>query len=251
MPLTMKGRMEYGLGYANMTDFYRITDNGAVNRSVYNLGNVFARFETYTLNNLMYPTAGYQYGLTLQMFGGNEMFFSGAPGLVPETPQRSMWGQAKGVFDRYYKLSGKLSLGAFAEAAYTSRKPLLNYQASLIQAPAFRPTAHSQTVFNAAYSANEYLATGIKPIYHLGDQLHWRNELYLFMPYRTILRAPGNEMRYSEPFTRMEFMAETALVFNFRIATASVFLNYYSNSVSPVNFGVNVGYLLFNKKFME
>ena len=71
------------------------------------------------------------------------------------------------------------------------------------------------------------------------------------MPYRTILRAPGNEMRYSEPFTRMEFMAETALVFNFRIATASVFLNYYSNSVSPVNFGVNVGYLLFNKKFME
>jgi hypothetical protein len=42
----MKGRMEYGLGYANMTDFYRITDNGAVNRSVYNLGNVFARLET-------------------------------------------------------------------------------------------------------------------------------------------------------------------------------------------------------------
>ncbi|MDD3489257.1 MAG: patatin-like phospholipase family protein [Paludibacter sp.] len=251
MPLTMKGRMEYGLGYGNLTDFYRITDNGAVNRSVYNLGNVFARFETYTLNNLMYPTAGYQYGLTLQMFGGNEMFFSGAPGLAPETPQRSMWGQAKGVYDRYYKISKKITLGAFAEAAYTSRKPLLNYQASLIQAPAFRPTAHSQTVFNAAYSASEYLATGVKPIYHLTDQLHWRNELYLFMPYRTIMRASGNEMRYSEPFTRMEFMAETALVFNFRIATASVFLNYYSNSVSPVNFGVNVGYLLFNKKFME
>ncbi|MBN2765280.1 MAG: patatin-like phospholipase family protein [Paludibacteraceae bacterium] len=251
-PLTFKGRMEYGVGYANMTDFYRINStNDGVDRSVFNLGSVFARFETYTLNNLMYPIEGYKHNFTIQMFGGQELFVSGTTGVNTETPQRTMWAQVKGQFDHYYKISDRIMLGAFAEAAYSSRKALLNYQASLIHAPAFRPTTHSQTVFNAAYSANEYLATGLKPIYRLNDQLHWRNELYLFMPYRSILRNPGNEMRYSDPLTRMEFMAETALVFNFRIATASVFLNYYTNSVSPVNFGVNVGYLLFNKKFME
>ena len=46
-------------------------------------------------------------------------------------------------------------------------------------------------------------------------------------------------------------MSETSLVYNFKIASAGVFMNYYSTAVSRVNFGINIGFLLFNPKFTE
>ncbi len=53
------------------------------------------------------------------------------------------------------------------------------------------------------------------------------------------------------PELLLHFMSEASLVFNFRIASAGMFLNYYSSAVSQWNFGVNIGFLLFNNKFTE
>lgn len=250
MPLTMKGRMEFGLGYGNLTDFYKQNSAG-IDRSIFNLGSVFARFEKYSQNNLMYPTAGSNHLLSLQLFGGDEKFRSFNNSLLNSAGNVDLWGQLRAKFDQYYKINKSLVLGTQANLVLSTRDLLSNYTVNLTQAPAFRPTSHSQTVFNPAFSANQFAAFGLKPIYNINDQLHWRNELYVFVPYRSFVATTNNQTVYSDPFTRAEIMVETALVFNFRIATASAFVNYYSTSVSPVNVGVNIGFLLFNKKFME
>jgi len=255
-PLTMKGRTEFGLGIGALTDYYlqdraqlaTATDN---DRSTYLLGSFFGRIEAYTLNNVMYPTLGFDHASSIQLQGGKETFRSASNSELDDLGKLDLWLQYRGKFDQYYPITPRFTLGAFGELAITTRKPLQNYTATIIQAPSFRPTPHSRTIFNESYSANQFAAIGIKPIYNLSDQLHLRGEAYWFIPYKSIIRAEDNTAAYSNPFVTSHFMAETSLVFNFKLASAGMFLNYYSSAASHWNFGLNIGFLLFNSKFIE
>lgn len=255
-PLTMKGRLEFGLGYGNLTDnYFQNKDSVGLtlknDRSNFSLGSLFARLESYTLNNVMYPTKGYHYSTSLQLIGGEENFNSQNNPSINVLQKKDLWMQYLAKMDRYYPINPRFTLGCSGEFVFTTRKFLQNYTVNLIQAPAFQPTPHSRTVYNEAFSANQFLAVGLKPIYNLTNMLHLRTEAYWFVPYKSFLRLDDNSATYSNPFSTSQFMAETSLVFNFKIASASLFANYYSSSVSQWNFGVNIGLLLFNPKFTE
>lgn len=255
-PLTMKGRMEFGIGYGALSDNYsqnKDTVAYSTNRdkSIFSLGSIFGHIESYTLNNVMYATKGFNYDASLQLIGGEETFKSANNHTLNESERMDLWFQFKAKMDRYYPITSRFTLGAYAEMAFSTRKFLHNYTASVIQAPSFHPTPHSKTVFNDAFSANQFAAVGVKPIYYLTKQLHLRGEAYWFLPYRTILPATDNTAYYSAPFVSSQFMAETSLVFNFKIASAGMFVNYYSAGPSRWNFGLNIGFLLFNPKFTE
>jgi NTE family protein len=220
-------------------------------KSVFSLGSAFARIESYTLNNVMYPTMGYNHSTSLQLFGGEETFTSGTDPskIVPEISD--LWVQWTAKIDQYIPVSSRFTLGTYGELAFSNRKLLQNFTISLIQAPAFHPTPHSRTVFNEAFSANQFAAIGLKPIYNFTKDFHIRGEAYWFVPYQTIKRNSDNTAYFSTPFTSSQFMAETTLVFNFKIASAGMFVNYYSSAASQWNFGINIGFLLFNPKFTE
>ena len=153
--------------------------------------------------------------------------------------------------NKFYALAPKLSLGIYGELAYSNRKLLNNYTVSVIQSTPFHPTPHSQTVFNAAFCANQFAAIGLMPIINLSNQLHFRCEAYSFLPYKTLIRMPDNSATYSQPLKSFQFMTESSLVFDFSVATAAMYLNYYSSGVNRWNFGINIGFLLFNPKFTE
>lgn len=254
-PVTMKGRLEFGLGYGALNDYYLHDPNNIItskeDHNRFLLGSAFARIESYTLDNIMYPTVGFDYNTSFQIIGGEQSFHS------PEVPssdfseRENLWVQYKAKVEQYFPLGKKFTLGGYGELAFTSRPLLNNYTATMIEAPAFQPTPHSKSVFNPAFSANQYLALGVKPIYHLSKQFHLRGEAYWFIPYQTINRAADNTAYYSTPFYSSQFMAETSLVFNFKIASAAIFANYYSKAASQWNFGVNIGFLLFNPKFTD
>jgi len=255
-PVTMKGRMEFGLGYGALTDYY-IQDRTTItaltkdDQSFFSLGSAYGKIESYTLNDVMYPTAGYNYTSSIQLIGGEERF---KPANHPENnllERSDLWIQYIGKFDQYFAVNKKFTIGTYGELALSTRKLLSNYTVNEIQAPAFRPTPHSKTIFNSAFSANQFLALGVKPIYNLTKELHLRGEAYWFIPYQSINRAADFTAYYSAPFSSSQFMAETSLVFNFKIASAAMFVNYYSSAASRWNFGVNIGFLLFNSKFLE
>jgi len=255
-PLSMKGRLEFGVGYGLMTDNYYenralITSTTREDESLFSLGSLFTRIESSTLNNVMYPTKGYNHSTSLQLFGGEQTFRSEDNPLINVNDLFDIWIQWKAKFEQYIQLTPRFTLGTYGELALSSRKLLQNYTVSVIEAPAFQPTPYSRTVFNEAYSANQYAAIGLKPIYHLTKDLHLRGEAYWFVPYQTINRASDNTPYYSIPFYSSKFMAETSLVYNFKIASAGMFVNYYSSAASNWNFGINIGFLLFNRKFTE
>ncbi|MHB9142299.1 MAG: patatin-like phospholipase family protein, partial [Paludibacter sp.] len=254
-PLTMKGRMEFGIGYGALSDNYlQYKDltglNSKNDKSIFSLGNAFAKIDSYTLNDIMYPTKGFRYSTSLQLFGGEENFKSGIDPALNVSDRMDLWLQYRAKMDRYYPLTSNFTLGAFAELAITTRKLLQNYTVNLIQAPSFQPTPFTRTVFNDAFSANQFLAVGIKPIYHINKQLHVRTEAYWFIPYKTFIHQSDNTTVYSDAFSSSQFMSETSLVFNFKIASAAFFANY-SSSPGQWNLGINIGFLLFNPKFTE
>ncbi|MDD4969073.1 MAG: patatin-like phospholipase family protein [Paludibacter sp.] len=255
-PLTMKGRLEFGIGYGFLTDNYYlnrsvITSSTREDESLFSLGSLFGKIETNTLNNIMYPTKGYNHSTTLQFLGGEETYRSYDDASKDVNDVFNGWLQWKAKFDHYIQVSHHFTLGTYGELAFSSRKLLQNYTVTVIEAPAFRPTPYSRTTFNEAYCANQYAAVGLKPIYNLTKDLHIRGEAYWFVPYKTINRAVDNSAYYTVPFHSTQFLGETSLVYNFKIASAGMFVNYYSSAASKWNFGVNIGFLLFNPKFTE
>ena len=252
-PLTMRNRLEIGVGYGELTDRYNQSENmlnpsAGNDMSTFSIGDLYARIESNTLNNLMYPTRGFNYLSSVQLLTGVERF-------KPATTQnrnllqtRDLWVQYRAKFDKYFPVSSGFTMGTYAEIVYSSRELLQNYTVSLLQAPAFQPTPFSRTVFNGTFSANQFLAVGIKPIYNITDQLHVRAEGYLFLPYQRILPASDNTAYYSSPVSSIRFMAETTLVYNFKLASAGLFMN---NSAGHWNIGMNIGFLLFNPKFID
>lgn len=255
-PIMMKGRLEFGIGYGALTDKYiqdpsLATSTTLNDKSVFSLGSAFARIESYTLNNVMYPTAGYNHSTSLQLIGGEEFFESGSNSTVNVPDINDLWVQWRAKIDQYVPVSSKFTLGMYGEIVASTRKLLQNYTASQIQAPTFRPTPYCLIVFNEAYTANQFAAVGIKPIYQLTKEFHLRGEAYWFVPYQTINRTSDNTAYFSTPFSSSQFMAETSLVFNFKIASVGMYTNYFSTAASKWNFGINIGFLLFNPKFTE
>jgi len=249
--LTMKGRLEFGLGYGVLTDRYSQNQDESLDESIYNIGSVFTKVETYTLNNVMYPVKGYHFLGMIQMAGGKEAFKSAGSSQNNIVENKNMWVQFRLKADRYYPLSRHFVLGALSEISFTSRSLLNNYTSTMLQAPAFSPTPHSKVSFNPYFRANQYLALGLKPIYKLNDQFHWRNEVYLFMPYKTIEKQPDGTAAYSQPFNNARLLMESSFVFDMKFASAGLFVNHYTAGSSQWNFGLNIGFLLFNNKFLE
>lgn len=255
-PVSKKGRLELATGYAFMADRYNqnnstVTVTSELDRSLFQAFSGSARLEAYTLNNLMYPVSGYNYQVSARIISGKEKFISKLNPASNRGFTNDTWFQFRAMYERYMPVVKPLRLGIYADLVYSTRELLNNYTISVIQAPAFMPTIHSKSLANPAFSANQYGAFGVKPIVMLSKQLQLRGESYVFVPFKTILKGPYNNAYYSEPFKNVRFIDEASLVFDFKIASAALFANYYSAGPSRWNFGLNLGILLFNKKFLE
>jgi len=242
-PLTMKGRLELGMGYGFMSDNYNpenISESKTIDQL--RLGSIFLKAESNTLNNSTYPTSGHNYRISAQ-------FINGA--YTQPTNRTDSWFQYRILSDQYFQISRKFTLGTYAELTFSTQGLLPDYAAAITQAPSFQPTLFSKAIFDEAYRANRFGAICLKPVYGLSDQLQLRNETYWFLPYQSILRSADNSAYYSQPFSTSHWLSETALVYDFKVATASLFANYNSASAGHWHIGFNVGVLLFNPKFKE
>ncbi|MGC3977468.1 MAG: hypothetical protein QM751_04090 [Paludibacteraceae bacterium] len=257
IPFTLKGRMEFGVGYAFLADHYiqGITERDTrlrTDRSTYSIANVFSQIESNTLNKIMYPTLGSKTFVSLQGVYGMESFKSANTPAQNVSGIQDWWIIFKANHEHHFPVTSKFVLGSFAEFLVSTRKFSQNYRATIIQAPSFEHTLHSHTISNEAFSANQYVTAGIKPIFKITESIQIRNETYGFLPYRNILQEVNNTTIYSKPFSSFQYLSEVSLVFDiFKVASISAFANYYSAGPSQWNFGINIGCLMFGYKFLE
>ena len=153
--------------------------------------------------------------------------------------------------ESYHRLSPHFTLGWLAEALYSSKNFSFNYSATMMQAGEFSPTPHSQIMYNEAFRANQFMATGIKPIFILNDMFHIRTEFYGFLPIFPIKRNADNEAYYGKAFSEFQYMGELSVVCQLPFGTIAAYLNHYSSPKKEWNVGLTLGWQLFNYRFIE
>ena len=256
LPFLTSSKAVVSVGYGSMTDRYYQSNtvdfsSTEQDRSRYNLFVASMKFDRNNLNSYMYPTAGTDCSVLGLLAYGKEHFTPYNTDLQPNSTQTLSWLQLEGNIHTYIPLGNKFVLGLRGKAVVSSKGLLSNYTSTLAQAPAFTPTPHSQTIFNPAFRSTQYLAAGVIPIWKILNNLQFRNEFYLFAPFRQIYEGENYEPYYGKAFTKYHFMGESSLVLNLSFASISLYANYYDYPARNWNFGINIGLLVFSPKFLQ
>lgn len=262
-PFLNRAKAEIGFGYGQLNDYYyQNTEVSFADRdyehSRYNLFSGSLNIEQNSLSTKVYPISGAKRSLNAQYITGTEKY---KPNVATEPTKNNThsWLQMKAHWEQYHELSKLFNLGYTGELVLSSKNLMENYTASILQAPAFTPTPHSTIVFNEAFRANQYAALGISPILKLGKFVHFRLDLYGFLPLYEIKKhtevLDNNYVMtlpyYGKFLDSFKYMGEAAFVVHLPFTSISLYANGYSYPSKNFNFGINIGYLLFNPKLLD
>lgn len=257
LPFLSNKKAEFGFGCARISDRYFQTSIINFNsfkhdNSVYNLVGGSIGFGGSTLNARQYSTEGSRDILLAQVFSGNEIFHAGSETIENDGyNKKNSWMQISYLNESYYKISPSFTMGTYLKTLYSSRNFSENYTATLLEAGEFAPTPHSMVTYNEAFRANQYFSFGVRPIYNLSSVFHLRGEVYGFLPILPIKRNAINKAVYGKTFSRFQHIAELSLVCRLPFGAISAYVNHYSSPAKNWNFGLNLGWLLFNTRFIE
>lgn len=263
-PFLNRAKAEIGFAYGRLNDYYFQTSNmtfpnATPDHSWYDLFAGSLSIERNSLDYKQYPISGRKQFLVAQYVTGKENYRpSPLTDMGAFDRKIHSWLQMKGEWEQYKTLSPHFNLGFMSELVISSKNLMNNYTASVLQAPAFTPTPHSQIVFNEAFRANQYVAFGLSPIWKFSKLLHFRLDMYGFAPLYEIKKEEiWNDNTYSAiPYYgkflhSFKYMGEAALVLQLPFASISLYANDYSYPSKNFNFGLNIGYLIFNPKMLD
>ncbi len=255
-PYKTTGRAILGLTYGVQTDEYSASTTTSsevlLDETEHQLLGASLRFEKNTLNSVMYPSRGINVFLLNQAFSGKEEYFKNESGrLVSSGTQRYYWGQSRFCIKKYIANKRGISIGTLLDVTASNKNAFKNYPSTLLQAPAFSPTPHSKIVFNEKLRAFNYLAVGIMPLWSTESGFQIRTEFYGFLPYQEIQRDSENKAILGKKLNSFSYLGEASLVYNLPIASIGVFANRYSFPSNNWNWGINIGFLLYNAKLIE
>ncbi|MGD9931460.1 MAG: patatin-like phospholipase family protein [Mangrovibacterium sp.] len=253
-PVGTKGKLMLGTSYSAASDDYYLneqvkkTDN--TDNTLFEAFATSLRFEENSFNYKQFPTEGISSCLGFTFIDGNEDF---TPGSITaeqvESHRNHQYYSIKGNFDKYFKITNQFTIGLLAEAGYSNKKTFSNYRSTVLNAPGFTPTPYSQTIFTDNFRATKYIASGLKTIVHLSDQLHFRAEGYAFVPMRNILMTEDYLADYNEKtFSSFNFMGLGGLVYHTGMGPVSLTLNYFESEDTNLFMVFSFGYILFNKR---
>ncbi|MGE4586032.1 MAG: patatin-like phospholipase family protein [Mangrovibacterium sp.] len=225
----------------NEADDADLTEINAFSEGIHLEGNSF--------NYLQFPTEGISSYLGICWVNGKERYKPGISTTLQRNKQNHNFFILKGKLDKYFRLNNRFTIGMLAEGVYSNKKVLSNYRSSQLGAPEFAPIPYSKTLFLPDYRATKYVASGIKLIGQLTDQLHLRAEGYGFFPINKIKKTANFQAGYSNhTFSGMNLMAMGGLIYHTGMGPLSLTLNYLENNDSDLFVVFSFGYVLFNKR---
>jgi len=252
LPFVNKARMDFIAGYGYLEDKYyqdKVYTENNFDKSAYKLFSFGAFFRKNTQDAKQFPIRGHDHHLFAQYISGSEIFTPARNRQFQQNSQYQSWIQLDASLYNLYTISPKFNCGYRIQGVVSSKNLLSNYTASVLQAPAYTPTLHSQIVFNEAFRANQFIAGGLIPIWKLNNTFHFRGDFHAFLPVYPI-KNNNKQAYYGTLFTHPAYMEEINLVAQLPFMSISLFANHYSFPANNWNFGLNIGYLIFGPKFI-
>lgn len=253
MAASRNGIADFTIGYGHLKNrFFEndISEEGAGRiSSRYNLGQIALNFEYNTLDNNFYPTVGSFYKLSAMGVLGDNKYDLDKETTI-EVDENKKWAQMSVKTKSYFSINRHFSLGVEFDFFASTKKLTQNYNATIIDAMPYYPTISSYNAFIPEFRANSFVGTGLVPIWKINDNLQARSSFHCFLPYRKIDENKQNfSPYYGKRFSDPEFFGELAVVYNFPIASLSLYGNYMSTR--DWNFGVSFGIFILAPKFLE
>lgn len=243
-----RGMFETGVGAGKLRSAYYAWHTPEIDgrsRVDHVLGQVYAGYESSTLNGFNYPTAG----------GSLKVKAAGVLGKVKCTQPgfdgtaRKAWAQLDVTQINYFGLHRHWALGVESRALISSRGLLGAYEACISSAPSYTPTPSSDNSFNPALRANSFIAAGVVPVYKYNSSLSARLAAHAFMPLRSICALPDGGARYGAWLGSAKFFGELDVVYTLPFGDVAAYCNYTS-SPGRFNAGISFGIYLPAPKFL-
>lgn len=263
-----QGKLSVGVGYGHLYDsFFRLDSHQAGqeyrrDNTTHDLGQVRVDYVNSTLNAVNYATAGHNYHFTAMGVMGYSRYRSG-DGSYSNFDKHPQWLQLELRTDNYFDAGKHFALGLHSDALLSTRKLSGNYDADIVNAPAFYATPTMHNVFNSEFRANSFVAATLEPIYKFNSSLTARLSLSAFVPVRRILPTTETaerqrqadfwrSSRYGEWFDSPRFFGEAVVSYALPVpATVSAYVNYASSGVRPWAVGLSLGIFLHAPQFLR
>ncbi len=253
LPLGLHEKLTAGLAWAGSRDEYyqaeRFAAGEAVDRTDFNAAVSHIEYERNSHNARQYATEGIYRKVGLRYIVGRERYLPGMSNSQISSRHNHSYLLFNLVSDRYWLARRSFTIGHHIEAAFSNKKFFTNHTVSQLTAPGFNPTPHSKAMYVSNFHANNFIAGGLKGIYHINNSLHTRLEAYAFAPIYEAFRLPDNRTAKSDKiFTGLYWQGMAALVYETGLGPASLTVNYYDKTNTQWYVTLNFGYILFNKR---
>lgn len=249
------GRVDIGAGFGHLDDtFFRDNQYASYASGRYsarhNLGQLYASYQSSTLDDINFPTTGAEYSAKVMAMAGHFDLYSPEKELASERT-RPKWLQFEMRTRNYIPAGRRWSVGLESNVFLSTRKLYNSYNASIISAPSFAPTPAANNTFNPAFRANSFLSAGVVPVYRYNDNLSARLYCSAFMPLRKIQEHPDGVAAYGRWFSHPEFYGEVDVTYHFPFATLAAYANYASYPARNWNVGLSFGIYLHAANFLR
>ena len=255
LPFLSHHKAVFSIGVADIKDEYMPSSILDLNTPSFDRNDMLlygaaVRFEGNTLNAKVFPTSGMYESLSAQFVSGKEKY-RGITEVTNNTIRQS-WLQISYIRRDHFRIGEKLSLATYAQIYYSTRRLSHTYQSTMMQAGSFAPTMNCLFNYDPKFRANQFVAGGLTPIIKLNSFLQIRPSFYAFVPYRMIKENSNGTASYGKRrFDDFQYIGDITAVAQFSSISVSAFVNYYSSHRNSVDFGLTLGWFMFNERFIE
>lgn len=242
-----------GAAYGHTDDRFYNNDESIVNAStdrnktIRDLGQISARWTYSNIDDPTLPVEGRYIGVLGQGVWERYHFIPGAPvSRSADSPEKGhdKWLQLEVRYRDYFNLSRRWSLGIESDIIVSNRHLLRDYNASIVNAPAFNPTPSSYNVFNPQRSANSFVTAGVVPVYRFNDRLTARLALHGFLPMRPICQDADGNACYGRWFSRASLYSELSASLKLPFGNLTAYGSYETSRGNHWSVGISFGYFI-------
>ncbi len=254
IPLGLHSKLFAGGSFSNANDEYYQTDifkkEDQPDQTTFSAFSGQLGFERNSLNYKQYATEGAFSSITAKYITGRETNKPGTTSAATvRTARHHGYYLLQAKLLRHINFGKKFTLGTQFEGVFSNKEPFKNYRSTMLTAPGYTPTPHSHSLFIENFHSNNYVAGGLKTIFHLKPALHLRIEGHAFLPFKEELPTPEFTTYKSDKyFSNYYLQGMASLVYHTGVGPASISLNYYDKPNTNLYMTLNFGYILFNKR---